>query len=156
MADLTARDLMSTDVKTVRPFTSLQEIAELMATHHISGVPVVDHEGRVLGMVTEADLIDEHKREAAIPRTALYGLFPIPDELTLEAFRGGMKLQAQQVMSKPAITAGEETTIHELADLMVRRRVNRIPIVRDGRLVGIVSRGDIVRALAQQKNRSPG
>jgi CBS domain-containing protein len=151
MADRTAREVMTTPVHTVRPETTLEEIAQLMATHRISGVPVVDPEGRVLGMVSEADLIDEHKREARIPRTALYGLFPVPDAALLEAFRGGRTLQARQLMSTHVITATEETTLHELADIMVRRKINRIPIVRDGRLVGIVSRADLVRALVTQK-----
>jgi CBS domain-containing protein len=148
MAAQTAKDVMTTIVHAVRPYQTLREAAELMAEHHISGLPVVDADGKVVGMVTEADLIDEHKREAAIPRTALYGLFAIPDETVIAAFQGGMKLQVQQVMSKSVTTATEETTLHEVADLMVRRRINRIPIVRGGMLVGIVSRGDIVRALA--------
>lgn len=148
MAEQVARDLMTTSVHSVRRRQTLQEAAELMAAHRISGLPVVDADGHVLGMVTEADLIDEHKREAAIPRTALFGIFPIPDEATIAAYEKGMKLPVEQLMSKPAVTASEETTLHEVADMMVRRRVNRIPIVRDGRLVGIISRGDLVRALA--------
>lgn len=148
---LTAKDVMTRTVHAVRGFQTLREVAELMAAQHISGLPVVDADGKVIGMVTEADLIDEHKRDAAIPRTALFGLFPIPDETTIAAFEGGMKLQVQQVMTKPATTATEETTLHELADIMVRKRINRIPIVRDGTLVGIVSRGDIIRALAQRR-----
>jgi CBS domain-containing protein len=151
MADLTAKDVMTATVHAVRPHQTLREAAELMAAHHISGLPVVDADGKVIGMVTEADLIDEHKREAAIPRTALYGLFLIPDEATLSAYENGMKLQVQQVMSKPVTAATEETTLHELADIMVRRRINRVPIVHGEHLVGIVSRGDLVRALAERR-----
>jgi CBS domain-containing protein len=146
---LTAKELMTTQVHTVRTDTPLMEIAQLLAEHHISGVPVVDSEGHVLGMVTEADLIDEHKREARIPRFALFGVFPLPDDVVSQAAREGKLLQAGQLMSRSVVTATEETTAHELADLMVKHRINRIPILRDGRLAGIVGRGDLLRAIAQ-------
>jgi CBS domain-containing protein len=152
MANLTARDVMQTEVHTVREDTSLEEIARLLAERRISGAPVVDEQGRVVGIVSEADLIDEHKREAHIPRVALFGFFPVPQDLLNEAFESGKRLKARDVMSKRVVTASEETAVHELADMMVMRRINRVPIVRDGRLVGIVSRGDLVRAMAQGKD----
>jgi CBS domain-containing protein len=156
MADLKAIDVMTTDVHAVRPDTPLEEIARLLEAHHISGVPVIDDERRVLGVVSEADLIDEHKREARIPRVALYGVLPVPDDVLVEAARHGMALPARDLMTRKVATATEGTTVHELADLMARHKVNRIPIVRDGRLVGIVCRADLVRALAQGKDLSAG
>jgi CBS domain-containing protein len=152
MADLTARDVMTTVVHTVGPELSLEEIAQILAAQRISGVPVVDADGRVMGIVSEADLIDEHKRNAHIPRVALYGFFPIPDEILAKAFDGGKKLKARDVMTKRVITDTEDRPVHELADLMVRHRINRVPILRDGKLVGIVTRGDLVQAMAQGKD----
>lgn len=145
---LIAGQVMTTPVHTVRADTSIEEAVQLLAAHRISGVPVVDGGGAILGMLSEADLIDEHKREAQIPRTLLYGVFPLPDDVLLEAARRGKVLKAADLMTKPVVTATEETTIHELADLMVQHWVNRIPIVRGGRLIGMVSRSDLVRALA--------
>jgi CBS domain-containing protein len=149
MSDLTARDVMATNVQTVRADTPLLEVAELLADQHISGVPVVDEEQHVVGILSESDLIDEHKREARIPRTALYGMFPLPDDVLREAARRGEMLQASDMMTRKAVTATEDTPVHALADLMVQRRVNRIPILRDGRLVGIACRSDLVRVLAR-------
>jgi CBS domain-containing protein len=149
MAQLTAKEIMTADVYTVQEDTPLEEIARLLERHHISGVPVVDATRRVVGMVTETDLIDEHKREARIPRVALYGVFPVPDDVLIEASRHGMTLPAKALMTRNVVTATEETPVHELADLMATHRVNRIPIVRDGELVGIVCRADLVRSLAQ-------
>ena len=146
---LTAREIMTTAVYTVRADTSIEEAVQLLASRHISGVPVLDGEGAILGLLSEADLIDEQKREARLPRTLLYGVFPLPDDVLLEAARRGTMLKAGDLMTRPVVTATEETTIHELADLMMQQWINRIPIVRDGRLVGIVSRSDLVRALAQ-------
>jgi hypothetical protein len=85
MDRLTAKDVMTAEVLTVRAETSLEEIAQLLAEHHISGVPVVDEQRHVFGIVSEADLIDEHKREWRIPRTALYGLFPFPEDVLAKA-----------------------------------------------------------------------
>jgi CBS domain-containing protein len=150
MAERTAKDVMTAQVHTVSAETSLEEVVQLLASHHISGVPVVDEQGGLLGVVTEADLIDEHKREARIPRAALFGFFPLPEDVLRDAARRGKSMTAGDLMSRKVITASEETPVHGLADLMVKQRINRVPIVRDGRLVGIVTRSDLVRDLARQ------
>jgi CBS domain-containing protein len=147
----TSKDVMTAEVQTIRADTPLEEIAQLLVAHHISGVPVVDDQRHIIGIVTEADLIDEHRRETLIPRTALYGFFPIPEEILVKAYDTGKKLKARDVMTKRVITATEQTSAHELADLVVTRHINRVPIVREGKLVGIVSRGDLVRALAVRR-----
>jgi CBS domain-containing protein len=154
MDRLTAKDVMTAPVCAVRAETPLAEVAELLAERHISGVPVVDEQRHVIGIVSEADLIDEHKREWHIPRTALYGLFPIPEDVLMKAYAGGKGLAARDVMTKQVTTALEDTSFHELADMMVTRHINRVPIVREGKLVGIVCRGDLVRALAEGKGAS--
>jgi CBS domain-containing protein len=77
--------------------------------------------------------------------------FPVPDDVLIEASRHGMTLLAKALMSRNVVTATEETPVHELADLMATHRVNRIPVLRDGELVGIVCRADLVRALTQGK-----
>jgi CBS domain-containing protein len=116
-------------------------------------VPVVDDQRRVIGVVSEADLIDEHKREAHIPRTLLYGVFPLPEDVLAEAARRGQMLQAGDLMTRQVITATEKTKLHELVDLMVIHKINRIPIVREGRLIGIVCRADLMRAfIAEQQS----
>jgi CBS domain-containing protein len=154
MDRLTAKEVMTAPACAVRAETPLEEVAKLLAERHISGVPVVDEPGHVIGIVTEADLIDEHKREWLIPRTALYGLFPIPEDVLMKSYEGGRGLTARDVMTKKVTTASEDTSFHELADMMVMRHINRVPIVREGKLVGIVCRGDLVRALAEKKGGS--
>jgi CBS domain-containing protein len=149
----TARDVMTTEVCAVRADTPLEEIAQLLATHHISGVPVVENDGRVIGMLSEADLIDEEKRAARIPRTALYGFFPVPEDVLKEVYHGGKHLTAGDMMTKKVATATEDTPVSKLADLMITRRINRVPILRDGKLVGIVSRADLLRALTGENVR---
>jgi len=152
MKGLVAKDVMRTDVYAVCEDTPLTEIATLLATHHISGVPVIDEGQRLIGIVSEADLIDEHKRQRHVPRVALYGIFPIPEELLAEAYEGGKGLTARDIMTRKVTAASEQTSLHELADMMVTRHINRVPIVRDGKLLGIVGRGDLVCALADGRD----
>jgi CBS domain-containing protein len=144
---LTAREIMNPFVYTVQADATIDDAVQLMSSQHISGVPVVDQGRRLLGVVTEADLINPEKREAAVPRVLLYGVMPLPDDQLCAAVRR-KTLRVKDLMTQPAVTATEDATIHELADLMVRHWINRVPIVRGGRLIGIVSRSDLVHALA--------
>lgn len=147
MPSLKAKDIMTREVKTVAPQATLREAAELLATHGISGAPVVDESGQVVGIISESDILDEKKRYRALPRMALWGLRPIPEDFLREAYQEGLSLQVERLMSRDVITAEEETPVEELVRLMVSRRINRVPILREGQLVGIVTREDALRGL---------
>lgn len=145
MVDLTAREIMVSDVISVNEGARLTEVADTLITYGISGMPVVNDQGRLVGMISEADLMNQKKRQSAIPRLALFGVFKVPDRLLKEAYQEGCAMHAKDLMSHKVITAEPDTPAEELADIMVRRRINRIPIVEDGKLVGIVTRTDILR-----------
>jgi len=149
MAAVTAKDVMTRDVKTVAPDATLHQVAELFAAHHIGGAPVVDAgTGALVGIITEADLLNEKKRHAAIPRMALFGFLLVAEERWRAAYDEGFALGAQDVMTRNVVTASEDTPLSELADTMLRRRVNRVPIVGENNvLAGIVTRGDVLRGL---------
>lgn len=137
-----AREMMSTPVVTVRPDTPLKAVAEAMAAHRVSGVPVVDGDGRLVGIVAESDFLT--KMEDG-PRRGLRGwLAGILRRRRIPAPR-----TARDLMTTPVIIAGPDATVRELARLMAAHDVNRIPIVEDGRVVGIVTRADILRTLAR-------
>jgi CBS domain-containing protein len=144
----TAKRIMTTEVKTVPAEMPLREVARFLAEHGISGAPVVNDAGEPVGVISESDLLDGSKRNAAIPRFAPFGLVALPDELFQQVYDDGWKLCAADVMTRPAITADEETPSEELADRMGRHRINRIPIVRGNKVVGIITRADLLRALA--------
>ncbi|HEU5298087.1 MAG TPA: CBS domain-containing protein, partial [bacterium] len=144
---LTARDVMTAQVITVRPETAVKEAAALMLAHHVSGLPVVTVEGELVGIVTEADLLyKETGRERAEGRFSR--LVPRFGRGT-EVSRKAEGLTVVDLMSSPAITVKEETPLHDVAALMVRRRINRVPVMRQGRLAGIVSRADVLRAFTR-------
>ncbi len=134
--------LMQRDVVAVTPETTLKEVARLLAQHHISGVPVRDADGNVLGVVSEADIL--RKEEGEPP--AYGGVFGWAlgrrhgDERWLHA------RTAAEAMTAPARTVTPAATTAEAARLMSTHGVNRLPVVDGGRLVGIVSRADLVRA----------
>jgi CBS domain-containing protein len=146
---MNARDLMSRDVATVGPDTPLRDVAKVLLTHQISAVPVVDSSGFVVGMVSEGDLIGRKKTEReARSEEWLMRLSegePLSEEFLAHAH--GPLAVAREVMSSPVISVGEETLFDEIASLMAEYRIKRVPVVRDGRLVGIVRRADLLRTI---------
>lgn len=145
---LLARDLMTTNVITVHPDDDVEKAARLLLDHHISGLPVVDGEGKVVGIISEADLV----LQASEIRGPAYTLF-MGGIIYLEnprRFAEDLKrLVAQKVgglMSRKIYTVGPDDPLERVATIMVEKGVNRVPVVdKDGRLVGIVSRQDLIR-----------
>ena len=136
-------DLMTTEVVSVSPETSLREAAMMLVRHGISGMPVVSPSGEVLGVLSEGDVVT--KAGGKVARSGLLGwLFePADDEYKIAAENVG------EAMTAPAVTIGPARPIHEAAKAMVTEAVNRLPVVLDGKLVGILTRADIVRAFAR-------
>jgi CBS domain-containing protein len=136
-------DAMTLDVAWVKPETSLKEVAELLAWHEISGVPVCAPEGVVLGVVSEQDIL---AKEAEQPdrRGAAHA-----DRTRLAALAKHAARTAEEAMTAPAVTIAPECTLTEAARRMLAHKVSRLPVVHEGRLVGIVTRADLVRAFAR-------
>ncbi len=139
------KDVMKTDVVTVRPETTLKEVAALLVEHCISGVPVVDESGVVVGVVSEADILVK-ERGGPARKSFLGRLFDPesdPDDLKLGARTAG------EAMTSPVITVPEHRSVAETARMMLEFQVNRLPVVHLDRLVGIVTRADLVKAFAR-------
>jgi CBS domain-containing protein len=146
-----ARDVMTTAVSSVGLDTPIGEIAKILRDRGISAVPVVDESGTPIGMVSEGDLIgrDETDREARRD----WWLTLLAEGETLNAgFLAWLRPpqpRARDVMTAPVVTVGEETELREVARLLTAYRIKRVPVLRDGGIVGIVSRADLVRAFAE-------
>lgn len=149
MAELTAADIMTRDVRTVPPGTPIDEIARLLATEHVSGIPVVEDDGRLIGIVSEGDLI---ARYCGQDQRAAWWLVMLAEggELAPDyvEFLRRQRDTARNIMSRDVIAIGEGDKIGDIAALMVSKGVNRVPVVKDGHLVGIVTRADLVRAMS--------
>ena len=142
--EMKIRDLMTTDVVTVTPETTLKEAAALLVERRISGLPVVDATGRVLGVLSEADILVKEGGERR--RGGMLSWLFEPDA-TIED-----KLTAKTVgeaMSAPAVTIRSNAPVHKAATHMVEEGINRLPVVDDGALLGIVTRADLVRAFTR-------
>lgn len=145
------KDIMTINVIKVQPDTRVSKIARLMSDYDVSGLPVVDANDKVVGVVTELDMIVRNTH-FDLPRFIVFMDSIIPLETPShyeERLEKVLGTTAQEIMSEPAVTIGPEATIEELTELMVNRRMNPIPVVEGERLVGIVSRSDIIHLMAE-------
>jgi CBS domain-containing protein len=143
---LTVGDVMTRSVVSAQPATPLREVAELLVENHgISGLPVVDADGTVLGVVSEADLLIKAQGAGAIHHRPLARILG-ESARTREELAKLEAATAGEAMTAPAVTISSRRPVHEAAGVMVKRGVNRLPVVDDGRLVGIITRADLVRS----------
>jgi CBS domain-containing protein len=150
-----AMDVMTTEVITVDPDTSVQALARLLSERGISGAPVVDSENRLVGIVSEGDLLHrvETGTERLTGRRRSWWLDTIASDQDLA--RDYVKSHGRtvkDVMTPDVISVTDTTELAEIAMLLETKRIKRVPVMRDGKLVGIVSRANLVRALAAAKN----
>jgi CBS domain-containing protein len=141
-----ARDVMTKSVVTVRPETTVREIARRLIERNVSAVPVVDLEERVVGIVSEGDLMRRPESDTERYPSWWLHLFAGADEWAQQYVKSH-GLTAADVMTCSVITASEETSLEDIATLLEKYRIKRVPIVRDGRLVGIVSRANLLHGL---------
>ncbi|WP_372622523.1 CBS domain-containing protein [Falsiroseomonas sp.] len=146
MTSLRARDLMTVDVVTVPPETPVMAMARLLADRGISAVPVVDGTGKVLGIVTEADLIRRLAGEVDRPAGFLSSLFS-DQQREAERYARTHGVTARDVMTPDVVAVEPDILASEVAHLMEERGIRRVVVTEGGRLKGIVSRADLLRAL---------
>lgn len=144
------KDVMSTRVVTVAPDATVQEIARLLRDNKISAVPVVDADGRVQGIVSEGDLIRRPELGTLRQPSWWLDLLAEPREKALDYIKshGG---QAKDVMTRQVVTVGEDAPLEEVANTLEKNGIKRLPVVQDGRLVGIVSRADLLHGLVARQ-----
>jgi CBS domain-containing protein len=146
------REYMDTDPVTVSPASSLEEVARVLGEGELPGVPVVDGDRRVVGVVSENDLvIGDEQGDLHIPHyVELFGglVFLEPFRRFEARLKKAVAATAEDMMTADPRTVGPDDDVHDAAHVIVETGHNRIPVVDDGRLVGVISRADVVRALA--------
>jgi CBS domain-containing protein len=152
---LRARDLMTSPAITVSPDDTLEHVARTMLEHGIGAVPVVDEAGQLLGIISEHDLMAQ---EQGLPFSVyrapqLFGHW-LPPEGLEEVYSLGRSLQARTVMRQPVVTVGEDATATQIAELMLETGRTHLPVVRDSRVVGMVTRHDLLKLLARGSQSS--
>ncbi|NVO15076.1 MAG: CBS domain-containing protein [Rhodoplanes sp.] len=151
---MNASDIMATNVITVTPESTVQDVAELLLKHRISAVPVVDPAGRLIGIVSEGDLLRRAEAGTGHERSWWLKLLMGREVLAAEYVKEHARKVAD-VMTRDLITASPDTPVAEIATLLERNRIKRVPIVQAGKLVGIVSRANLLHALATQRRQAP-
>jgi CBS domain-containing protein len=143
---------MTRNVVTVKPDTSIEELASLLVKHQISGVPVVDDAGDLYGIVTENDLISQNKR-LHIPTVVSF----LDAAIYLESskkFEQEVKritaTRAGDICARKVLTIAEDTTLVDIATIMDEKKTHLLPVVKNGKMVGIVGKRDVVKAVARQ------
>jgi CBS domain-containing protein len=144
----TVGEIMTRSVLSVRPEAPLKEVARLLVEHRISGLPVVDDSERVVGVISEGDLLVKEQRRDAIRHRPLARIFGDSAE-TRQMLAKAEASTAGDAMTTPAITIESERPVGVAAARMIDRKVNRLPVTEHGRLVGIVTRADVIRAFVQ-------
>jgi CBS domain-containing protein len=146
-----AMDLMTTNVITVDENASIEATAKLMVEHGISAVPVVNRDKRVIGMVSEGDLLHRAETGTELRRSWWLELASSTNKLAGEYIKSHSG-KVKDVMTRDVLSVTEETPVADIAVLLETNRIKRVPVLRDGKLVGIVSRANLVRALAMTIN----
>ena len=146
-------EIMTKDVITVSPKTPIHEAAELMIDHGVSGLPVVDDAGSVVGIVSEGDLI---LREKPRERTPWWRLFFGDAERLAREYQKAHGMTVGEVMTRSLIAVSPDFPIESAALILDQHRIRRVPVVADGQLLGILSRGDLIKALAKAPARAGG
>ena len=141
------RDVMVAPVITVKPSTTVKEVAKLFLEKRISAAPVVESQQRLVGIVSEGDLL--HRVEAGTERHHSWWLRGLIGDDTLAAeYVKSHGLKVSDVMTRRVVTAAPETPLHEVASLLEKNAIKRVPILENGQLVGIVSRANLIQAVA--------
>jgi CBS domain-containing protein len=143
---VTVEDVMTRDVVTVSPATPIHEAASLMVKHRVSGLPVIDAEGHLVGIISDGDLIVRQRRQKETP---WWHLFFTKGEQIAREYQRAVGATVGEVMTQPVVTISPVWGIEVAAAILDHRNFRRLPVVLDGRLVGIVSRADVIKAVAR-------
>lgn len=152
----TAKDIMSKPAVSVTEDHTLKEVLEMLAEHRFSGMPVVNAEGKVVGVISDTDIIRYSQQLSVIPLSNLSGwISPYAEISDLASLKKGFELlyktKVAEVMTKKVYSVEENTPASVVAQLMSRRNINRVPVTdSSGKLAGIVTRADLVQCLAKE------
>jgi CBS domain-containing protein len=143
-----ARDVMTKDIVTVGPETTVGDIAALLVTHRIGAVPVISGDRRLLGIVSQTDLV--HRSETGTEKRRKWWLEAFADpEVKARQYVKSHGHKAEDVMTRHVVSVSESASLAEVADVLDTHRIRQVPVVSDGRLAGMISRADLVRVLAE-------
>ena len=153
------KQIMKKEVITANSEDLIKDVIKKLAENNISGLPVVDKDNTILGMISEKDILTTLSSKSrtlsmVFPSSHALGM-TFQESINFQEFQEAMKevknFKVEKIMKKPVISIDENMTVAEAAGIMIRNNINRIPVVKDGKLIGIVTRGDIISGLSKLK-----
>ncbi len=146
-----AKDIMRKNVVTISPLATVKELADLLTKHRITGVPVVDSHGGLMGVVSQTDIVRKETRREEETLDFYRDVMPLLESVS----RRPEEATVFDLMTPAVLSADEETPVGDLARQMLARKIHRLPVTREKRLVGIVSTVDILRAFVEMEELRP-
>ena len=151
---LKAKDIMTKDVITVKPESTVEELARLLIEHRFSGVPVVDDAKRLIGIVTEHDLISQNKRLHIPTIIRLFDAYIMLGSGKMESeIKKMAATMVGDICTKKVVSITEETTVEEIATIMSEKQIHVLPVLMDGIVVGIVGKVDVVGTMTSEASK---
>ncbi len=156
-----ARDVMNRPVITVYEHDTLADVTRMLEEHGISGLPVLNRDGQMVGIVTEHDLLDHSQQlQVRVSASALGWISPYSSLEEIARYTQGLatigNTPVHKVMTRKVLTVQEDECLETVAQIMARRRINRVPVMRKDELVGIITRGELIRAIGKLSEEKPG
>ena len=147
---LNASDIMTTRVITVKKDTSLEELARILYENHINGVPVVDDDGRLEGIICESDLIRKDRKLHIPTVVAIFDavIYLETSRKIKEEFKRISATRVEDLYTKDPVTVDEKTPVDEIATIMTGKKIYTLPVMDGDRLVGIIGKADLLRTIA--------
>ncbi len=146
-----AKDLMAKNVLTVTPDTSISQAADLLLQYHVNGMPVVDEENKLVGIICQSDIITQQKN-LPLPSifTLLDGIIPLTSMSNME--KEVQKMAATKVseaMTQDPVSVAPDTELEDMAEIMVTKNYHTLPVVEEGKLVGVIGKEDVLKTLTK-------
>lgn len=152
---LKAKDIMTKEVITVKPDTTIGDVARLLVKHQISGVPVVDDKGRLKGIVTENDLITKNSRLHLPTILRLFDAYiPLGTGKMEEEIKRMAASRVDEICAKEVITVDPEASAEYIATIMTEKKIHLLPVLEEGKLAGIIGKKDLIRGMAGDASQS--
>jgi len=146
---LKAKDIMTEEVITVKPETTIEELARLLMKRQISGAPVVDDKGKIVGIVTENDLISKNSRLHIPTILRLFDAYiPLGTSKMESDIRKMAASTVEDICTKEIITVDEEASVEYIATIMTEKRIHILPVLKEGKLVGIIGKKDLIKGIS--------
>ncbi len=149
----TARDIMTSSVATVHKEASIKELADLFIKHEVNGIPVVDEDNRVIGIVTEGDLIEQNKNLHVPTVISVFDavIYLESQNVFKEELKRITAAKVEDIYSKKIVLASPDDSVEECAALMANNDIHTLPVVENEKLIGVIGKLDLIKALAQSQ-----